>query len=247
MLGLRKQKSAWNWIAHGKHPVAGDYFTLGVGDSLTKTICSWLDRGYQPFGQQGTQEQKAYSWRFWLKSPNKGALACGILKNSADRNDRCYPLLIMGHGNLNGWENHLQLLPLALEKTWAQMEFISVQRYAELSDFEREVARVPTPDSDWKILANAARVQVQEKGGASAEKFAVIEPNGELFSHLPTAANEELHRHIFGLLMTLKTQYEKLPTAIFIGGGMADLAIYVLDRSLVLNDLKKLIEGKGSY
>ncbi|WP_303721780.1 type VI secretion system-associated protein TagF [Malonomonas rubra] len=245
MLGLRKYKPAWNWIAHGKHPVAGDYFTLGVGDSLTKTICSWLDRGYQPCCQQGRQEEKAYSWRFWLKSPRKGALACGILKNSSDRSDRSYPLLIMGHGNLNGWEKNLQLLPLALEKTWVQMEFISVQRYAELSDFEREIARVPAPGSDWDMLANAAGDQAQGKELLSACDCSVIERNAELFSNLPTTTNEELDRHILGLLMMLKTELAKIPTAIFIGGNMTNSAIYVLNRSLVLSDLKKLIDGKS--
>lgn len=244
MLGVAWNRAPWCWIAHGKHPVAGDYFTVGREDALTRTFADWLDRGYQNYCRQANAEHKTYTWRFWLKSPFKDGLAFGVVKNSCDRNERPYPLLLMGHGTLAGWGRHVPLLPQVLEKHWLQMEFIMVQRYADLASLERTLSRLSAPAADWRKLSSGVN-DSQRKQALTAADCAAIGRSQELFVPLLAGDAEEPYPYILDLHQKLQTELAELPTALFIGANTANAGIFVLYRSLVINDLKVLIEGEA--
>lgn len=247
MLGLTKATSPWSWVAHGKHPVASDFFTLGSEDSTTKAICEWIDRGYQSLYAQEQRPVDCRSWRFWLKSPNKDGLAFGVLKNSCDQAGRAYPLLLMGNGTLNGWEKHLHLLPTALEKGWGQMEYLTVKRYENLKQFKTDVSQLPVPCSDWKTLAeicpvatNQVSSPLQIVDGSQGSGIAALVKNKEMLLQLPSTTSEELLQQIIHWHMQFKSRLKQLPNAVFIGGDVARTYLAVFSRSLVSADLEKL-------
>ncbi|MCJ7581703.1 MAG: type VI secretion system-associated protein TagF, partial [Candidatus Aminicenantes bacterium] len=104
MLGIGKSKNIWNWAVCGKHPVARDYFRISLSTSLLGAFESWFEKGYQVLSKQRKAARTVYSWRFWARGIKKGNLICGVGKDSGDSIDRRYPLLIMGDGFLDGWE-----------------------------------------------------------------------------------------------------------------------------------------------
>ncbi|MDH4206598.1 MAG: TagF domain-containing protein, partial [Desulfobacteraceae bacterium] len=150
MLGLGKLKNTWDWAACGKHPVARDYLRFGLTTSLLVAFESWFEKGYQIRSQRSIQSEN--SWRFWAKGLKKGNLVCGVGKDSSDSIGRQYPLLIMGDGFLEGWEEDWNLLHYVFEKTWDQMEDISSRRYDDLKDLENEVCNIENPAHYWLEL-----------------------------------------------------------------------------------------------
>ena len=241
MLGLGKTISTWAWVAHGKHPVASDFFTLGEGDSTTKAICAWLDRGYQGFGQkQGPLD--SVSWRFWIKSPRKDALSFGLLKNSCDQTGRAYPLLFIGSGAVSGWGEHLDLLPASLEASWAQMEYLSVKRYEQLSQIKNELGQIPAPAGNWKKLTDNFKhsPDVSHDGTPNDFEFIALARKGDFFLPLPATQAGDASTLIAYWHMLLSSKVNKTPTAVFVGGGIARSALVVLFRSLTITDFEKL-------
>jgi len=151
MLGLGKSKTDWDWAVCGKHPVARDYLRMGLTTSLLAAFESWIEKGYRMLRNQSSL-QSENSWRFWAKGLKKGNLVCGVGKDSSDSIGRQYPLLIMGDGFLEGWEEDWNLLYYVFEKTWDQIEDISSRRYDDLKDLENEVCNIENPSNYWLEL-----------------------------------------------------------------------------------------------
>ncbi len=154
MLGSLKSAPAWKWAAFGKHPVAGDYFYAGTDDPFFQAFSGWVENGFNQVSAGRKNATDLYSWRFWTKGYQKDTLLCGVGRDSFDTIGRPYPLVIMGAGTLVGWQQHLALLPFALEKSWIQMEYMATKRYMDFSQLENNIKRIPIPESKWPALQN---------------------------------------------------------------------------------------------
>ena len=138
MLELVKSKRRWEWMACGKHPVAGDYFRTGANTSVFDAFSNWVETGFHQCN--GKIGQQVYSWRFWAKGYEKEALICGVVRDSSDRLGRPYPLLVMGSGPVKGLKQRWSLLPTFCDDAWRQMENISTKRFEDISSAKGKTA-----------------------------------------------------------------------------------------------------------
>lgn len=251
MLGIGKPKNIWNWAACGKHPVARDYFRINLITSLLGAFESWFEKGYQVLGKQQKAARTVYSWRFWAKGIKKGNLICGVGKDSGDSIDRRYPLLIMGDGFLDGWEEGWDLLPSAFEKTWNHIEYISSKRFDDLKGLETEVYAIKNPNHKWmelkshnenrgktSSLSPAVTIsidheEIREKAGLLSQKMEVLIPldNQTRADPFDTAGQ---------WCSLLKDHFSGVPNAIFMGGIPEKHFLAIFNRSLNANDFVRL-------
>jgi type VI secretion system protein VasJ len=152
MLGSLKSGSEWKWAAFGKHPVAGDYLSVGSPDPFFQAFAGWVENGYRRLSGPRKTADALTSWRFWARSHQKDILMCGVSRDSFDAVGRPYPLVIMGTGSLPGWQRRLAMLPFALEAAWIQMEYLATKRYLDVSQIEADIQRLPGPDGRWDAL-----------------------------------------------------------------------------------------------
>jgi len=147
---MTRFRNSWTWAAFGKHPALKDFFSLGIPRQAGQGFAEWVQSGYQ---RASARENKAprrfYSWRFWMKGPRKGSLACGLLRDSSDSLGRPFPLLIVGSGSLPGWEERWELLPLACERPWEQMEAISTGAFPDFDHLKEEIRQIQPPRPQW--------------------------------------------------------------------------------------------------
>jgi type VI secretion system protein VasJ len=120
----------------GKHPVAMDYFQLGVSAPLVNAFGAWIENGYQKVVTPTRNRLALHSWRFWARGIQKGHIACGVARDSSDSTGRPYPLLIMGIGKLPGWEKNWDLLSFLFEEIWSQIEYLASRRFNDLKQLE---------------------------------------------------------------------------------------------------------------
>ncbi len=157
MLGLIASQNSWHWAGCGKHPVARDYFRVGLTDPLVKAFFDWVEKGYKILGSKDRPSSELCSWRFWARGARRETLVCGVGRDSSDSLGRPYPLLIMGTGPLEGWEDQWDLLPFACEKTWSQMEYLSTKKFADLRELEYQVRTVEPPYPNWSEFMSERR------------------------------------------------------------------------------------------
>jgi type VI secretion system protein VasJ len=247
MLGIGKPKNRWNWAACGKHPVARDYFRLSLNTSLLAAFERWVENGYQVLSSRQLSTQCMYSWRFWAKGIKKGNLICGVAKDSSDSIGRPYPLIIMGDGMLDGWEDHWDLLPHAFETTWDQIEYISSRRFENLKGLEYEVCAIKNPKPDWlewksqsrnqgklQFLTNALTIsedndQIREKADCLAKKMECLVPLDIQIDEDPL----DIASHWNSLL---KVNSPDVPNAVFLGGVPEKRFLAIFNRSLNASD-----------
>jgi type VI secretion system protein VasJ len=155
MLGsLRlKDRNEWQWAAYGKHPALKDYITAGQRFPLMKVFSEWVENGYEMAGSRRQPPDRVVSWRLWARGLGGGNLLCGIVKDNSDSLGRPYPLLILGTGALENWEDNWDLMPLACERAWNDMEYLSTHIYADLNKLEVDLKNVRRPVQDWSALA----------------------------------------------------------------------------------------------
>jgi type VI secretion system protein VasJ len=133
----------------GKHPVAMDYFQLGVSAPLVNAFGAWIENGYQKVVTPTRNRLALHSWRFWARGIQKGHIACGVARDSSDSTGRPYPLLIMGIGKLPGWEKNWDLLSFLFEEIWSQIEYLASRRFNDLKQLESEISRIQVTAEDW--------------------------------------------------------------------------------------------------
>lgn len=251
MLGLGKPKNRWHWAACGKHPVARDYFRLSLNTSLLAAFENWIEKGYQALSSRQPSARSVYSWRFWAKGIKKGNLICGVVKDSSDSIGRPYPLLIMGDGMFDGWEDHWDLLPHAFETTWDQIEYISSRRFENLKGLEHEVYAIKPPKPEWlewksqnrnpkkpQPLPNALTIskdndEIREKADCLAKKMECLVPLDIQTGEDPL----DIASHWNSLL---KVNSSDVPNAVFLGGVPEKRFLAVFNRSLNANDFVRL-------
>lgn len=228
MLGLSKLKITWNWAVCGKHPIARDYLRIGLTTSLLEAFESWFEKGYRMLSNQRSINS-VNSWRFWAKGLTKGNLICGVGKDSSDSLGRQYPLLIMGDGSIEGWEEDWDLLHNVFEKTWNQIETISSRNYDDLTDFENEIRSIENPDRYWLELKSKNRIR--NEPGSSVNTLTIQMNRDEIRENVRYLSDKlEVHipldnqttgniSNMAGLWCSLfKTHTVSAPNAVFMGG-----------------------------
>jgi len=251
VLGIGESDQNWRWAAFGKHPVARDFFRVGPDFPLIKGFSDWVENGYQILTSKKKTFHGLCSWRFWARGSQKESLACGLVKDSSDSLGRPYPLLIMGIGPLNGWEDHWDLLPFAFERVWDQIEYLSAQIFNDFRKLEVEIQNIRPPLSHWSELS-AKRVSLKEFESAFDPKEAwwdlgdlrrmasSISEKTEVFFRLD---RDPLHDQfiMIGLWhFLLKNEAKIIPNALFMGGTFESPHLAVFRRPLMATDFVQL-------
>ncbi len=251
LLGPIKSKNRWTFTAWGKHPSAKDYIMAGSNLPLTKAFSQWVKNGYRLLGEERIRINDFSSWRFWIKGGDKELLACGIGKDSSDSLGRSYPLLIMGSGLLEEWQNHWDLLPFALEKTWRRIEHLSVHRFASISRIEDALVSISPTFPEWSEFANKSK-RVEENDSSKRDGWTLLEPPSLLDDSFnrtePTAyvvpltgrSPDHPMTEICFLLFLLKMKLEGVPNAMFVGGLPKKSYLVVFTRPLTPSDFVRL-------
>lgn len=234
--------SHWQWSAAGKHPAVKDYFTTGSSPPLLKAFSDWVRNGYQMLDSNKKHTPKFYSWRFWAKGPRKENLVCGVGRDSSDSLGRPYPLLLMGTGRLQGWEDHWDLLPFAFERTWNQMEYMSTRRFTDFRQIEDEVCSIKPPDPNWSEFVNQRESQEEFTPSCSEmeDKVSDLREETEFFVLLDSGPSSDPFAlaglwHFF-----LKIGIGEVPNVVFLGGVPEEACLAVFRRPLVPRDFVQM-------
>lgn len=240
----------WIWAAHGKHPSAKDFFSVGRKFPLFSDFSEWIKKGYPlPSGRE-QQVTGGCSWRFWARGTGKNELACGLLRDSYDSFGRPYPLLVIGAGELPSWEEHWEMLPLVCERVWSQIEFISTRGFSALGTFEGEIGKIRPPDPEWRASgqtfddASPRLVQELERCAREARNAGDSEM-GRI--NLGMDDSNDGHFLIMRLNAVLKNVFARAPNTLFIGGTSNESALFFFRRPMRPVDFAALWEpGSGA-
>jgi type VI secretion system protein VasJ len=249
VLGSIKSSQQWRWSASGKHPAMKDFFNLGHDGPLVLGFSEWVKSGFQQAGSP-KDSSSFHSWRFWAKGFKKENLVCGIVKDSSDSLGRPYPILIMGIGPLNGWEENWDLLPLACEITWNQMEYLSTRIFKGLKQMEEEVQNIQPPSSGWEEIAgqreNFKDGEATSASPQSTRRFrdwesqiSQLTKEKEFFIHLDQEPLDQSTGISFWHFL-FKKKGEVIPNALFMGGTLAKAFLAVFKRPLMPSDFVRL-------
>lgn len=253
MLGLVKSNRSWNWAAWGKHPVARDYFVVGSRSPLLKAFSDWVEKGYHMSGSKPNDSSNLYSWRFWARGSEKNNIVCGVGRDSSDSLGRSYPLLIIGTGPLQKWEDHWDLLPLACEETWRNIEYLTTKRFLDFKQMEDGVRIIKPPYPNWSEFTNQRgsrfecssnnRLFHQDLNGIK-ESVDSLTKKTEFFVPLNSVSSNDPIT-LAGLWHSfLKSRIRKIPNAVFFGGTPNDIYLAVFKRPLVPADFVRLWSDK---
>ncbi len=247
MLGSVKHKAGWIWYASGKHPAAKDFLEIGPRDPLLQAFADWVAGGFRQWSIQNNPKTARNSWRFWTKAVRKQHLICGVSRDSCDSIGRSFPLVIMGSGHLKDWEAHWELLPLVLDKTWLQMEYLSTKRLSDFNHLENEVRMLPFPTDNWSELniegqqtadpdsdnSATAETQLQHMISGRPDPLVGIIPLINGFQNDPPRQLSWLHA-------MLKKRSHKAPNAVFMGGMPEKSCLVLFERPLRPEDFNTL-------
>lgn len=244
MLGALSRRRNWAWTAHGKHPAARDYFTLGEEGPLAKAFIDWVDRGVQALPDQRELLSSPCSWRFWSRSPEHEHLACGLVKNSFDGMKRYFPLLVMGTGKVQGWHRHWDLTPLFYEESWERIERVTAQKFSDLTRFKAALDQLPTPGKNWNELETLAGSSIAEAGCGPGDELreavAKLDGTGHVRFPLATPPGRDLNLTAMFLHRGLKEFLPSPPSAVFMGGFIDQSYLVLFTRPLGSEDFARL-------
>lgn len=239
MLETIRSERRWQWAAYGKHPAAKDYFKIGHDFPLLNSFSGWIENGYQVLASKDNPINARRSWRFWTREARRENLVCGIVRDSNDGLGRPYPLLIIGTGPLKDWLSQWDLVPLACENTWGQMEDLSGKTFGDLRELEEKVQNIRPPAAEWLELARKREgfeepesLRLSDLGGlisSFSEKMDCFIP----LDQAPFRDRFEL----IGLCHSLvRARTEAAPTAIFMGGTVEKAYVAFFRRPLAPSD-----------
>ncbi|MBM4330010.1 MAG: DUF2094 domain-containing protein [Deltaproteobacteria bacterium] len=250
MLGSIKSSQHWQWSAFGKHPGIKDFFNLGHGDPLTAGFSDWVKSGYQQGGVK-KNSNSFFSWRFWARGFKKQCLACGLVRDSSDSLGRPYPILIMGTGLLNGWEEYWDLLPYACETTWNRMEYISSRMFNNLKQMEEEVQGLQPPLAYWeegvekrkgfRNCRESSSFQGCSRDLLNSQNQALsLLREKEILVSFDEGTFQEQSTWIGFWHFLFKEQEDALPNALFMGGTLEKTFLAGFKRPLIPADFVRL-------
>jgi type VI secretion system protein VasJ len=239
---LGKIVSSWLWAATGKHPLASDFFQVGPTFPLLKGFSEWIDKGYQDLIKDKGLQPGPVSWRFWARGVEKKGLAIGLLRDSSDRLGRPFPLLIMGTGPLNQWEDYWDLLPLACEGAWERMEYLSSQKLQDVRELEAQIQKIRPPLPQWdeqKARRGAMKPAPDLESTLSNETMNLSEKREVVLRLNPVSLDDTFERVIL-LHFLFKKKTNIVPNALFVGGTLEGLFLAVYARPLTAGDFFQL-------
>jgi type VI secretion system protein VasJ len=237
MLDSRKSIDPWHWAAAGKQPVARDFVQVGEFFPLFIALSDWGEKGYGEF-TEGSPAPSMHSWRFWARGSRKGHLVCGLLKDSCDNLGRPYPLLMAGTGELPKWEGHWDLLPLACENTWAQMESFSTRRYRDFEEMKNDLPSIRLPSPRWDEFMS--KDFGTYSSSPSRELVRDCNPGEALFLRLEAIPSHEQKMQILAWHRLLKNHIKDLPNIVFMGAVDDTFYLFIGRRALLPDDFKSL-------
>lgn len=241
MLGLIGRNRPWHWAAMGKHPAAADYINIQGGTPLMTAVADWVTKGYEELQRGRPSSNCYYSWRFWLRSIQKGSLICGLGRDSSDRIGRPFPLLIMGEGPLKGWEKQWTSLPMALSRVWGRMERIAAHRYDDLKSLVGDLEQLSPPRiEDMNGHAHATDVNraihEQRLGNCRLE----LEQNGKVLIPLNETPAPDIDAVAVEWHGQLQRCCSEIPRAVFLGGTDRGAYMSVIRHPLSTSDFVQL-------
>lgn len=181
----------------------------------------------------------------------KETLVCGLVKDSTDRVGRPYPLLIVGTGPLKGWQDRWDLLPFACERSWNQIESLSMRTFQDLKELEEEIRKIRAPSPQWPEY-DAVRKDLEQSGlnwesGVSywePHDFRTLEAGLREQKEIMVYLDEKSSHDQFTLSSlyhsTFKARLQVLPNAVFMGGTLETTYLAVFQRPLTSADFVKL-------
>jgi type VI secretion system protein VasJ len=218
---------------------------------MAKSLAGWMEVGYGGISPCGDSVSDLKAWRFWARGPSRGQICCGILRDSADRFGRPYPLLVAGTGPLPGWEEAWDLLPIVLEKNWQQMDRLTTRSFGLLRELEDELRGFSEPAPEW-VRFRAERDEMTQAETTSLRRIQALFENLRSWSFHPDRktemvilVNDSLSLEpmvVFSLWhMVLKNEgYSTIPNAVFLGGPQIESFLVLFRRALVPEDFHKL-------
>ena len=249
MLGSVKHKAGWIWHASGKHPAAKDFLETGPQDPLLQAFSGWVAGGFRQWSSRNKGKTTRNSWRFWTKAAHKQHLICGVNRDSCDSFGRSFPLVLMGSGPLRKWQAHWELLPLVLDNTWRQMEYLATKRLPDFNQLEDEVRMLPLPANNWsdidfdRFQKAAFATGIGASGTAEAPLHnpvaAGTDPLVEILSLTNILQNDQ-PAQLALLHANLKKRSKQPPNAVFMGGSPAKSCLVSFKRPLRPEDFNTL-------
>lgn len=246
MLGLRireKSSTNWQWYVAGKHPVARDFFALGQKSLIAEALTEWIRCGAE--GLVATSKDllvHSCSWRFWAKTPQTRILACGVIRNSCDSVGRPFPLLVMGTGMLEEWEDNWELLPFACEGLWRQMEQLGSKKYASFELFQRDVSVLRPPLRSWEDM-KLEKVALVEKSESSPDfncNADVLGQEQAMFLPFQDTGHNDFFAMIINAHSLLRMKVDAAPNSLFMGGLRERPGLALFRRPLALQDFERM-------
>lgn len=219
-----KADTAWGWALAGKHPVVKDYLRIGQASPLMDAFSMWMEEGYKKV----TPGAAPYSWRFFARGRRPGELSCGLVRDSRDGAGRPFPLLILGWGVLERWEQGWAHVPYRLDGLWDRIELLCARRAFDLEELKRDVVRLGEPSPE-----TGTRVQ----GGPVTMEF-IPQHRGMSAASLPGTAHHL--DEISALLLRMETPGHAVPGAVFMGGPPSGSFVAAFFRPLVPDDFVRL-------
>lgn len=245
-----KTASLWQWSISGKHPIAPDFFKLGDDLPLFKLFSDWVEKGYQMFLKEESSPRALHSWRFWARGSQKEYLVCGVVRDSSDRVGRPFPLLILGTGLLPGWEEHWELLPLACEKVWNQIEYLSAFAGSDLKKLREELSHLRPPHpAEWEEWDRKGRELIDHWRNSNPIDLSIkgvkevvsrASDQNKIFLRLVTDSSIDQWSQVGFYHFLIKKETNWIPNALFMGGGGENLFIGLFKKPLQVADFVQL-------
>jgi len=245
------QENTWQFAAFGKHPVVKDYVKIGENSSFTEGFAEWVENGYGALTSKSKASPEFCSWRFWTKGSGKDSIICGVIRESSDSLGRPYPFFIMGTGMLQGWEDNWDLLPIACENTWVQLEYLATHKFDDVKNIEAEMEKLRPPVGPWS-LHSGKKVALNEIGSPLDPYASFIDLNQlnkqaaglagktEIFVSLDRGSCTDKILPVSLWHNIFKDTIKSVPSAMFLGGTLDKSYMAAFKRALSAGDFVQL-------
>lgn len=246
MLGLgRKEKTTkhWQWDVVGKHPAARDFFALGSRSLMAEALTDWIRRGAESLVNVSKQTLvRSCSWRFWARTPQTGMLACGIIRNSCDSVGRPFPLLVMGSGSLEDWEEYWELLPFSCEGVWSQMEQLASKNYSSFELLEKDTQLLRQPQRRWEEMKKQQESLLEMISPEADTLFSseLLGENKAVFVPFQETGQYDFFAMISAAHAQQKKRENPAPNSLFMGGLIDSPRIAIFKRPLSGQDFEQM-------